>query len=85
MSQISWFGPVPKSYIDLISDENDVNWNFLGEATHRIQCDNLWKPFHVAQDITEEDKNFICKIMKLDPRERPTAAELLQDEWFHGT
>ncbi|KAB8278740.1 kinase-like domain-containing protein [Aspergillus minisclerotigenes] len=30
------------------------------------------------------NKKFILKIMKLDPRDRPSAAELLQDEWFFG-
>ena len=42
------------------------------------------KPFSMAVDpeLTKEDREFICKIMKLDPRDRPTAGELLRDEWF---
>ena len=32
--------------------------------------------------LYKEDRTFICKIMKLDSRDRPTAQELLQDEWF---
>jgi serine/threonine protein kinase len=42
------------------------------------------KPFGYVTDreITKEDKAFILKIMKLDPRDSPTAKELLQDEWF---
>jgi hypothetical protein len=44
----------------------------------------LMKPFGYVTDreITKEDKAFILKIMKLDPRDSPTAKELLQDEWF---
>lgn len=40
------------------------------------------KPFSriSQQEISQEDKEFILKIMKLDPRDRPSAAELLQDE-----
>jgi serine/threonine protein kinase len=34
------------------------------------------------QEISKEDKEFVLKIMKLDPRDRPSAAELLQDKWF---
>jgi hypothetical protein len=31
---------------------------------------------------TPADKEFLLKIMKLDPRDRPTAEELLADTWF---
>jgi serine/threonine protein kinase len=34
------------------------------------------------REISKEDKAFVLKIMKLDPGDRPTAKELLQDEWF---
>jgi serine/threonine protein kinase len=42
------------------------------------------KPFEYITDreIIKEDKALLLKIMKLDPRDRPTAKELLQDEWF---
>jgi serine/threonine protein kinase len=36
------------------------------------------------REISEEGKAFILKLMKLDPRDRPTAEELLQDEWFEA-
>lgn len=34
------------------------------------------------QEISKGDREFVLKIMKLDPRDRPSAAELLQDRWF---
>lgn len=34
------------------------------------------------REICRADKQFVLKIMKLDPRDRPTANQLLQDEWF---
>ncbi|KAL3443687.1 kinase-like domain-containing protein [Aspergillus insuetus] len=34
--------------------------------------------------ITAEDKEFVLKVMKLDPRDRLTAQALLDDEWFVG-
>lgn len=42
------------------------------------------RPFHLttSKEISEEDKAFIMRIMKLDPRDRPTAAELLEDSCF---
>ena len=44
----------------------------------------IMKPFEYVTDreIIEEDKAFILKIMKLDPRDRSTEKELLQDGWF---
>lgn len=42
------------------------------------------KPFTYisAKEVSSEDKRFILKIMKLDPRDRPSARQLLDDEWF---
>jgi hypothetical protein len=34
------------------------------------------------REIVKKDKDFIRKIMKLDWRDRPTARELLEDEWW---
>jgi serine/threonine protein kinase len=34
------------------------------------------------REICNVDKAFVLKTMKLDPRDRPTASELLQDEWL---
>jgi hypothetical protein len=34
------------------------------------------------REVCKNDKDFIWKIMKLDWRERPTAKELLEDEWW---
>jgi hypothetical protein len=35
-------------------------------------------------EVSDVDKAFILRIMKLDPRDRPTAQELLGDEWFQA-
>lgn len=40
--------------------------------------------FVTEREVSKEDKEFILKIMKMDWRDRPTAKELLQDEWFAG-
>lgn len=42
--------------------------------------------FSEAEDkeLAEEDRTFICKIMKLDPRDRPAVNELLQDPWLRA-
>jgi hypothetical protein len=42
------------------------------------------RPFEYIEDIelVKEDRLFFLKFMKLDPRDRPSARELLEDEWF---
>jgi serine/threonine protein kinase len=35
-------------------------------------------------EVSDADKAFILRIMKLDPRDRPMAQELLEDEWFQA-
>jgi hypothetical protein len=58
----------------------------LGNAIQFIQENDMIKPFALAKDkcLTGEDKEFILKVMKLDPRDRPTVGELLEDTWFEG-
>ncbi|KAL3421966.1 serine/threonine protein kinase [Phlyctema vagabunda] len=84
--QLATFGPTPASYTSLIADEDDSRWEALGTATQFIQENDRIRPFALAKDkcLTEEDKEFILKIMRFDPRDRPTVGELLQDKWFIG-
>lgn len=44
----------------------------------------LWNPFMMLGDpkIAQEDKIFIAKLMKFDPRDRPNARDLLENEWL---
>ena len=82
IKQVSIFGPVPLSYGEIANDEK---LGVLTAVINLIDEHNLQKPFHLSDDkeLLEEDKTFLCKIMTLDPRDRPTAKELLQDHWFH--
>lgn len=42
------------------------------------------KPFQdiTNRELSEVDKNFLLSIMRLDPRQRPTAKELLAHDCF---
>ena len=80
MRQHQYFGPFPLSYIEIANDDR------LGILDYVMASVPLKerKPFEriTKQEVSKEDKAFILKIIKLDPRDRPTAKELLQDEWF---
>ena len=80
--QFKHFGPVPPKYRELIEGNQEIDMiiQYLFEKVPRSEM----KPFSLVseKEVLGRDKEFICKIMKMDPRERPTAKELLQDDWF---
>jgi serine/threonine protein kinase len=80
VNQHQWFGPFPISYKE-IADE-DTQKAIIGIMS--AVPPEMLKPFQrlSEREICNEDKAFILKIMKLDPRDRPLVGELLQDEWF---
>ncbi|KKK17279.1 serine/threonine protein [Aspergillus ochraceoroseus] len=76
-----YFEPFPLSYADLADQET---LGVLSLIMNDVPPEKL-KPFSLAsqREISKQDKDFLLKIMKLDPRDRPTAKELLEDEWFN--
>lgn len=58
--------------------------NLLADLLVYAEEKAMRTPFHAVQwsDFTQEDVNFILKIMRFDPRNRPTAEQLLQYPWF---
>ena len=73
-----YFGPFPLSYISLADDDR------LDTLTIITKLVEKRTPFEMAssQEITKEDREFISKLMQLDPRDRPSAKILLQDAWL---
>ncbi|KAB8067212.1 kinase-like protein [Aspergillus leporis] len=74
------FGPFPASYEE-IADQDRIAalmWIMQNSPPETL------RPFRLtsAREICQEDKEFVLKIMKLDPRDRPTARALLEDGWF---
>ena len=81
LQQARYFGPFPPTYKEVLDEEQ----NQILAAVHvHVEEQNLRKPFSLVEDkeVTQEDKDFICRTMQLDPRDRPTADELLADGWF---
>lgn len=81
VEQVRRFGPVPLSYEEIA---NEDRLGILTSVIEYINENQLQLPFSMSEDeeLFKEDRDFIVKLMKLDPRDRPTATDLLQDEWF---
>ncbi|KAM5507735.1 hypothetical protein McanMca71_001003 [Microsporum canis] len=75
------FGPFPASYEEIADQERLA---VLAWIMHNSPSETL-KPFHLTttREICQEDKELVLRAMKLDPRDRPTARQLLEDKWFH--
>lgn len=57
----------------------------IAKATTEIMRQPVSTPYRLPgtfPELCDADRAFILRIMKLDPRDRPTAKELLQDVWF---
>ncbi|KAL2259055.1 hypothetical protein VTK26DRAFT_7393 [Humicola hyalothermophila] len=72
------FGPFPQSYDDFQDRETIAIVNYINNLGPPK------KPFHrvTTREVPPADKKFISRIMKLDPRDRPTTEQLLADEWL---
>ena len=73
-----FFGPFPLSYTSLADDDRLDTLTIITRLVERRT------PFEMAssREIAKEDREFISKLMQLDPRDRPSAEMLLQDAWL---
>ncbi|KAL1852247.1 hypothetical protein Plec18167_006060 [Paecilomyces lecythidis] len=88
IKQIKEFGAFPSRYsTDPVDAERMSVMNYIQNHMLRIKLAEAWNPV-VEEDeaselgMTGEDREFIGKILKMDPSERPTAQELLKERWL---
>jgi hypothetical protein len=79
--QFKWFGPFPAKIAEIADPETVQSILLLMENIPKEKT----TPFArgTEREVNRRDKVFISKIMKLDWRDRPTAEELLEDEWWN--
>ncbi|KAK3301305.1 kinase-like domain-containing protein [Chaetomium fimeti] len=75
-----YFGPFPPSYLTLPGID-DVRLEALTNITVEGKDRGLFKRAS-STEIRNQDHDFIWDLMKLDHRDRPTAARLLEHKWF---
>lgn len=81
MLQCAYFGPFPRKFIEhsdaiTIGDLDGIEGLVTQRGGRRKYRNTL------TTHISKETVGFLDKFMKLDPRDRPTAQELLQDQWL---
>ena len=75
--QNDYYGPIgSEAFKDLVDDS---------VRPLLLQFEENYRPFSLAAaslNITQKDVEFFNHIMKVDPRQRPTAREALRHPWF---
>lgn len=75
------FGPFPISFQQIAGEDQleVATWLMNNSPPETVQ------PFAWAseEEISWQDKEFVLKMMKLDPRARPRVEDLLTDIWLH--
>lgn len=80
--QFMVFGPMPDKYIDQVEGREDLKQIIL-HLFKVTPADKLGLFKRITKnEISEEDSAFLQKIMQWDWRDRPTAKQLLEDDWF---
>ncbi|MCJ1227820.1 hypothetical protein MMC12_004479 [Toensbergia leucococca] len=76
VEQLRHFGPFNDNLEEIANAERRT---FCTGAIDYICENKKWLPFSICEDdeLARPDRDFIAKMMKLDPRDRPTARELL--------
>ncbi|KFY43571.1 hypothetical protein V495_03882 [Pseudogymnoascus sp. VKM F-4514 (FW-929)] len=85
MKHCQYFGPYPLSYREIADlDKQSALADIMNTVGGATSGQDIRKPFCLIREkeISREDRKFLGKMMRLDPRNRPTARELLRDEWF---
>ena len=72
------FGPFPPSIAEIVDPESFETIYFVNQQGPPQRPLQRW----TTKEIPSADNRFIRRILKLDPRDRPTVEEILEDEWF---
>lgn len=77
--QVEIFGPFPAKYQEIANEDvmELVVWMLENLQESRTPFQSI-----TDSEISQKDKGFICWIMRLDPRDRPTATAILSHEWW---
>lgn len=78
--QFRFFGPFSAKITEIADPDTAQVFVYLME---QIPSEKL-TPFSriTKSEVSQRDNIFISKMMKFDWRDRPTATELLEDEWW---
>lgn len=78
-----YIGLLPPTRTEAEETREDWMWDLVfgkDDSTWEENMQDLRRS--TRKHVLKEDRAFIAKVMKYSDNERPTAKELLEDEWF---
>lgn len=79
--QCGYFGPFPDKYVELAEGITTEHFHHLEKLVTQKGGRRKFRRT-LAVDFCEETVAFLDRVMKLDQRDRPSAQDLLQDQWL---
>ena len=81
--QCAYFGPFPDKYVEL---SDAITMQYLHGIEGLVAQRGGRKKYRntLTTLFSKETMKFLDRLMKLDPRDRPSAQDLLQDQWLSG-
>lgn len=83
MLQCAYFGPFPDKFVELAHDITIEDLNGIEGLVDQKEGRRRYRNT-LTTYLSEETVVFLDKVMKLDPRDRPSPQELLQEQWLSG-
>ena len=81
--QFGFFGPCPDKYAEIASSIMP-QVGAIQEAISKVGGEKVYRNA-LTRCINGKDVEFLLSFMKIDPRDRPSAKEILQNSWFDDT
>ena len=81
--QCAYFGPFPDKYVEL---SDTMTMQYLHGIERLVTQRGGRRKYRntLTTIFSKETMDFLDRLMKLDPRDRPPAQDLLQDRWLSG-
>jgi len=80
LRQLYWFGPFPDKTVEIADGE--ITKTLASLKRNNLPAQQGMFKIISEMELSKKDNEFVRRIMKMDWRDRPSARDLLEDEWW---
>ncbi|KAI4932536.1 hypothetical protein J4E85_002934 [Alternaria conjuncta] len=80
LRQLYWFGPFPNKTVEIADEE--ITKTLASLKRNNLPAQQGMFKVISELELSRKDNEFVRRIMKMDWRDRPSARDLLEDEWW---
>ena len=75
-------GPFPQHMIKQAGGDAPELFELFTEINNNAEKPMTWDLYMEVQELSSADSAFLREVLRMDPDERPTAKQLLQNPWL---